>query len=174
MFQLIIFCNISLILFATQRSKKKFINLLKKCLSFWFWWVICLLFSRICWVLNLHQTIRLDNSVAAVNWREEGYIVTLFTSNLAISICCSGRRKSLTPSSPRFGQQVYWMTSSSDSQLLYLLYSTAFHRVKYHELSAIRFWNRDLHQNFALLINTEKLLQKSKHQLTVQLRSKWL
>lgn len=52
MFQLIIFCNISLILFATQRSKKKFINLLKKCLFFWFWWVICLLFSRICWVFN--------------------------------------------------------------------------------------------------------------------------
>lgn len=51
-FQLIIFCNISLILFATQRSKKKFINLLKKCLFFWFWWVICLLFSRICWVFN--------------------------------------------------------------------------------------------------------------------------
>lgn len=29
-----------------------------------------------------------------------------------------------------------------------------------------------MHQNFALLINTEKLLQKSKHQLTVQLHVK--
>lgn len=34
------------------------------------------------------------------------------------------------------------------------------------------FQNKDLHQNFALLINTEKLLQKSKHQLTVQLHVK--
>lgn len=34
------------------------------------------------------------------------------------------------------------------------------------------FQNKDLHQNFALLINTEKLLRQSKNQLTVQLHVK--
>lgn len=81
MFQLIIFCNISLILFATQRSKKKFINLLKKYVFsfdsgelsvFSFPEFVEFSTTQDVIVLNLHQTIRLDNSVAAVNWREEG------------------------------------------------------------------------------------------------------
>lgn len=81
MFQLIIFCNISLILFATQRSKKKihksfeemsFLLILVSYLSSLFQNFVEFSTTQDVLVLNLHQTIRLDNSVAAVNWREEG------------------------------------------------------------------------------------------------------
>lgn len=129
--------------FCNTDKSKQFINLLKKCLSFWFNYPSSLFQNllsfqphKMLWFLNFHwiSSIKQSGLTTLLQLLIGEKKVTLFTSNLAISICCSCWRKSLTPSSPRFGQQMYWMTSSSHSQVLVLLYNTASHKVKYQRV----------------------------------------